>query len=82
MLTSLTYTKYDNSHLGEKGSLCMVGGIYSNQKCPICGSTFKDNRRNNLICLQHPQIHPTKYEVLFRGVSIGIFQAMRKPLGS
>ena len=45
----------------------MKGGIYAcdGQKCPICGSSFKDNGRNALVCPNHPDQRATKFQVRF-----------------
>ena len=32
----------------------MLGGIYSDQRCPICKGRFRDNRKNGLQCPKHP----------------------------
>jgi integrase len=47
----------------QKGGICMKGGIYSEQKCPDCGGTFKDNHRDGLICSKHPDRHATRFRV-------------------
>lgn len=42
-------------------SLCMRGRIYSDQKCPLCGSSFKhDDRKRGLFCSVHPDQQATK----------------------
>lgn len=51
------------------GELCMKGGIYSEQRCQICGSRFKDNRKNALICPEHQDQKANKLRVYFKGVS-------------
>jgi len=38
--------------------MCVKGGVYSNEKCPICGEAMKDNGRDGVIC-QSPE-HPKK----------------------
>lgn len=48
--------------------LCMKGGIYSDQKCPVCGRNFKDNFRTALICTEHPAQRATRFIVKFDGV--------------
>ena len=47
----------------------MRGGIYAHpdQKCPICGGTFKDNGKA-LICPQHPEQRATKFRVVFKNI--------------
>ncbi len=47
----------------------MLGGIYSNEKCPICGSSFKDDRMKSVCCPNHPEQKATRLEVKIRGVS-------------
>ena len=53
----------------KKGGLCMLGGIYSDERCPICGGRFKDNRKNALICPRHQNQAATRFRVYFRGVT-------------
>ena len=48
----------------------MIGGIYSDQRCPICGGTFKDDGRKGLFCPKHPQCQATKFSVRFRNVHL------------
>ena len=33
----------------------MRGGIYTREKCPICGKNFRDNGRNGMQCPNHPK---------------------------
>jgi len=46
----------------------MKGGIYSSEKCPICGGSFKDNSRTALICPDHPGQRATHFIVKFEDV--------------
>lgn len=46
------------------GGMCMKGGIYSNEKCPVCGGVFKDNG-NSLICPNHKNVRATRLFVKF-----------------
>lgn len=46
----------------------MLGGIYTNQRCPVCGRRFKDNGRNALICPEHPQYKADRFFVRFKNV--------------
>lgn len=46
----------------------MLGGIYSNERCPLCGGRLVDNGRTGLPCEDHPQCHATKIFVRFQGV--------------
>ena len=43
----------------------MIGGIYSDQRCPVCGSKFRDNGKNGLVCPSHPGQRATKLRVKF-----------------
>jgi len=43
----------------------MKGGIYSDERCPICGSRFQDDHRSALRCPNHPNIVATKHQVIF-----------------
>jgi len=38
----------------------MLGGIYSDQTCPKCGSRMQDNRRDAVSCPGHPEEKATK----------------------
>jgi integrase len=49
----------------------MIGGIYTNQCCPICGCKFKDDGKKGLICSDHPEYGANKFFVRFKG---GIFK--------
>lgn len=41
-------------------SLCMRGRIYSDHKCPLCGSTFEPHsKRSGLFCPSHPEQQAT-----------------------
>lgn len=44
------------------------GGIYSEEKCIVCGKTLKDNFRDGLTCPDHPQIRASKFRVQIKGV--------------
>lgn len=46
----------------------MLGGVYSDGSCPLCGEKFKDDGKRGLFCLQHPQCQPNSFRVSFRGV--------------
>jgi len=43
----------------------MKGGIYSEQKCPICGLSLKDDGRSKVCCPQHPDQVATNLRVHF-----------------
>lgn len=47
----------------------MLGGIHSDQRCKVCGSRFKDNRKNELLCPKHPDQQATRSRVYFKGVT-------------
>ena len=44
------------------------GGIYTSQKCPLCGKNMKDNYKNALECPDHPEFKVDKMRVHFKGV--------------
>ncbi len=44
----------------------MLGGIYSDQRCPVCGSILNDDKRKGLFCLRHPQCEATRFKVRFK----------------
>jgi len=46
----------------------MIGGIYSDQKCPVCGGRFRDDGRKGLLCPDHPQCQATRFKVKFKGI--------------
>lgn len=46
----------------------MKGGIYSDERCPICGGLFQDTGKF-LVCAQHPKQHPVRYRVRYRAQS-------------
>lgn len=43
----------------------MLGGIYSEGKCPLCGGAMKDNHRDGVICSIHPKQKATNLVVRF-----------------
>jgi len=43
----------------RRGVFCMKGGIYTKEKCPVCGKKF-DRGENDLLCFRH-QTRPKKY---------------------
>lgn len=43
----------------------MLGGIYSYEKCPICGGGFVDNHRDGLTCPVHPRMRAARHFVKF-----------------
>jgi len=53
---------------GKGGDVCMIGGIYSDERCPVCGGSFKDDGRKSLYCPNHPAITARKMRVIFKGV--------------
>lgn len=50
------------------GGALMIGGVYSDQKCPICGGRFYDNAKDGLYCRQHPEQKATELRISFKGV--------------
>ncbi len=47
------------------GGLCMIGGIYSDEKCPVCGSGLIDNHRDGLACPVHPKMRASHFKAKF-----------------
>lgn len=47
----------------------MAGGIYSDQRCPLCGGSFQDDGRRGLCCPRHPQQRATRFKVKFSGIT-------------
>jgi len=43
----------------------MKGGIYSDERCPVCGASFVDNRIDALLCPNHPKIRASSFKVKF-----------------
>lgn len=64
MLTSAAY-KFNHPFYQSGGVKCMKGGIYSDEKCPVCGSRFIDNHLTALICPNHPKCRATSFKVKF-----------------
>lgn len=48
------------------GELCMKGGIYTDESCPICGAKLVDNRKNGLTCPKHPKVYARNFRVKFK----------------
>lgn len=46
----------------------MAGGIYSSDRCPICGGRMVDNHTNAVVCPEHPEQHARSLRVQFKGV--------------
>jgi len=66
MLTALQnkFTPNPSIPYWKEGSY-MIGGIYSDERCPICGGVFVDNHINALICPNHPKITARSLKVKF-----------------
>ncbi len=47
----------------------MLGGIYTNEKCVICGRKMKDNLRGAVCCEIHPEQQSTRLRVYFKGIT-------------
>lgn len=43
----------------------MIGGIYSDQRCPDCSGKYKDNGKDGLICPLHSDRRATSFRVKF-----------------
>ncbi|MBW2631027.1 MAG: hypothetical protein JRC90_04565 [Deltaproteobacteria bacterium] len=46
----------------------MLGGIYSDQRCPVCGGKFVNDGKKGLFCIEHPKAAATRFSVRFKGV--------------
>lgn len=44
----------------------MLGGIYSDQRCPACGGILKDDGKKGLSCPKHPDQKATRFKVRFK----------------
>jgi integrase len=51
----------------EKG-VTMIGGIYSDQRCPVCEGKFIDDGKRGLFCKKHPKQRVTKFIVRFKNI--------------
>lgn len=47
----------------------MLGGIYSDQRCSICSSKFKDDGRRGLFCPNHPHQRASHFVVRFKNIT-------------
>ena len=47
----------------------MAGGIYTDQRCPICEGSFKDDGRRGLSCPEHPKQRATQFKVKCSGIT-------------
>jgi integrase len=47
----------------------MLGGIYSDQRCPVCGKRFQDNFKSALVCPNHLDHQASRFRVYFKGVT-------------
>jgi len=46
----------------------MIGGIYSDERCPVCGRAFRDDGRKRLYCPNHPAITARTMRIKFQGI--------------
>ncbi|MBN2254626.1 MAG: tyrosine-type recombinase/integrase [Deltaproteobacteria bacterium] len=44
----------------------MIGGIYSDEKCPACGAKLVDNRKDGVTCPNHPGVYARNLRVKFK----------------
>jgi integrase len=70
MPTALT-PSFEANTLRQKnqGGLCMKGGIFSDQRCPVCSGRFRDDKKRGLFCPHHPEQQATRFRVYFKGVT-------------
>ncbi len=52
-----------------EGEECMIGSIYSDEKCPVCGGRFKYFEKRGLLCREHPDQKASSFIVKLRGVT-------------
>ncbi len=45
---------------------CMLGRIKTDQKCPLCGSMFRDNHVDGLTCPNHPHQYASRFKLKFK----------------
>lgn len=43
---------------------CMLGGIYTDQRCVVCNAILKDTGRD-VSCPMHPQVKASRFRVKF-----------------
>jgi hypothetical protein len=53
----------------QKGGDNMKGGIYSTEKCSICGQNLRDNRKDAVSCTEHPEQRAKSLRAYFQGVT-------------
>jgi integrase len=46
-----------------------IGGIYSDQRCPLCGGPYIDDKQSALRCPSHPQHIAGQFKVKIRGTT-------------
>jgi len=64
VIVRLTSTHHDGkliSQQRERSDFCMKGGVYTKERCPVCGVNFK-RFENDLLCPDH-QTRPRKFYV-------------------
>jgi integrase len=47
----------------------MLGGIYTDQRCKVCGCSLKDDGKRALSCENHHGEVATRFKVIFKGVT-------------
>ena len=45
-----------------------IGGIYTDEKCPICGGRLCDNAKDGLYCKTHPEQKAKTFRIQFKGL--------------
>jgi integrase len=48
----------------------MKGGIYSDEKCHVCGKTLRDNKRSAVCCPDHPDVRAARLRIKFGTVRL------------
>lgn len=47
----------------------MKGGIYSDERCPVCGGKFRHYEPRGVWCPKHPECQPARYVVRFGDIT-------------
>jgi integrase len=64
------FLEHDNNlHKNYGGTLCMKGGIYSDEKCLVCGGRLSDNHLNALACPTHSKCKARSHVVRFGNIT-------------
>lgn len=68
-LTSVLTNDTLISQTRERSDFCMKGGIYSKERCPVCGKNFQ-HAENDLLCPDH-RTRPRRYYIAMYNRELG-----------